>query len=125
MSDNTLVKRNILFLVGCIGARSLITYVAKRVCDDPVLREKYLPMLGMVALIPAIGFTYIFLTDSRQTGPEVFGGKIWWNNFRPIHAALYAIFALFAIKKHPYAWVALAADVGLGLSAFAYNRMGQ
>jgi hypothetical protein len=64
-------KRFLLFLIGCIGARTLLAYTAKN------LKTEYLPYLGYLTLLPAIGFMYIYMTNSRQTGSEVFGDKIW------------------------------------------------
>jgi len=109
---NTIQKRFLLFLIGCIGTRSLFVYIAK---TAPL---NYLPYLGYLALLPAIGFIYIYLTGSRQTGAEVFGGKIWWNNLRPIHAILYSLFAYNAINKNPNSWVYLLVDVIIGLFSF-------
>lgn len=109
---NNIQKRFLLFLIGCIGTRSLLVYVAKTI---PI---HYLPFLGYLALIPAIGFTYIFLTGTRQTGAEVFGDKIWWNNLRPLHALLYGLFAYNAILKHRFAWKFLFIDVAIGLVGF-------
>lgn len=109
--DN-LKKRILLFLIGCVGVRLLIAYLAK------IININYLPVMGYIAMLPAIGFAYIFLTGSRKTGAEVFGGKIWWNNLRPIHAILYALFAYNAINKNPNSWKILLADVILGLIAF-------
>jgi len=109
--DN-LKKRILLFLIGCVGVRLLIAYLAK------IININYLPLMGYLAILPAVGFTYIFLTGSRKTGAEVFGGKIWWNNLRPIHAILYALFAYNAINKNPNSWKILLADVILGLIAF-------
>jgi hypothetical protein len=43
---------------------------------DKINHIKYLPYLGYLALLPAIGFAYIYITKSRQTGLEVFGEKI-------------------------------------------------
>lgn len=111
---NNIQKRFLLFLVGCIGVRSLFVIVAK---NSPV---NYLKYLGFLALLPAIGFVYIFLTGGRQTGAEVFGEKIWWNNLRPIHAILYFLFAYNAIMGNTGAWVYLLIDVILGLSAFLH-----
>jgi hypothetical protein len=107
-----LKKRMALFLVGCIGTRSLFVYIAKNI------DLAYLPYLGYVAMIIAFGFTYIYLTDSRKTGAEVFGDKIWWNNLRPIHALLYGLFAYSAINKQNTAWIYLLVDVILGLVSF-------
>lgn len=107
-------KRLLLFLFFCIGTRTLFVIMAK------YISKKYLPLMGYVAIIIALGFSIIFLTGSRQTGPEVFGDKIWWNKLRPIHAMLYFIFAYLAITKNDYAWVPLLIDVTIGLSAFLY-----
>jgi hypothetical protein len=108
---NNLQKRFLLFLVGCIGSRSVLVYVAKNVS------VKY---LGYLALLPAIGFIYLFLTGTRKTGTEVFGDKIWWNDLRPVHSLLYFLFAYNAIYGNSYAWKFLLADVILGLVSFLY-----
>jgi len=109
---NDIQKRILLFLIGCIGVRSLFVIIAKNISS------KYLPILGYLALLPAIGFTYIFITGSRQTGAEVFGKKIWWNKLRPIHALLYGLFAYNAITGNKGAWVYLLIDVVIGLLSF-------
>lgn len=109
---NTIQRRFLLFLIGCIGIRTLFVYVAK------MAQPKILQLLGYLALLPALGFFYIFLTGSRKTGEEVFGDKIWWNSLRPIHGTLYALFAYFAIVKNNQAWKFLAVDVSIGLVAF-------
>jgi hypothetical protein len=111
---NDIQKRFLLFLVGCIGIRTLFVIAAK---NSPVIYLKY---MGYLALLPAIGFVYIFFTGSRQTGAEVFGGKIWWNDLRPIHALLYFLFAYNAIMGNAGAWVYLLIDVLFGLSAFVH-----
>jgi hypothetical protein len=107
-----LQKRLLLFLLGCIPTRLLFVYIAKRV---PLV---YLPYLGYLALLPAIGFVYLFLTGKRTSGPETFGEKIWWNNLRPVHALLYFAFAVQAIRKVRSAWTFLLADVVIGLASF-------
>ena len=109
---NELKKRFLLFLIGCMGTRTLLVYIAKNINID------YLPILGYMALIPALGFTYIYITGSRQTGAEVFGEKIWWNNMRPIHSLIYFIFAYNAIQGNKQSWVYLMADVTIGLVAW-------
>lgn len=109
---NDIQKRFLMFLIGCIGARSLFVYIAR------TAPSSYLPYLGWTAMLPAIGFTYIYLTNSRQTGAEVQGGKIWWNSLRPVHAILYALFAYNAINKNTTAWMYLLIDVVLGLISF-------
>lgn len=110
MSD--MIKRYLLFLIGCIGTRSLFVYIAAN------SSKTVLTYLGYLALLPAIGFFYIYATDARKTGPEVFGDKIWWNNLRPIHGLLYGLFAVAAITGQSYAWKFLLVDVLLGLISF-------
>ena len=117
---NTIQKRYLLFLIGCMGSRLFLVYIAKNITSTPL---KY---MGYAALVPAIGFIYIYLTGSRQTGAEVFGEKIWWNNLRPIHALLYLLFAYNAIKgnnKYNNAWIYLLVDVLLGLFSFLIHHL--
>jgi hypothetical protein len=109
--DN-LQKRFLLFLIGCIGSRSLLVVIAKNI------QTKYLKYMGYLALIISFGFMYLFLTGSRKTGVEVFGEKIWWNNLRPLHSILYFLFAYNAIKGNKNAWIYLLIDVVIGLISF-------
>jgi hypothetical protein len=114
--DNNL-KRILLFLFGCILTRSIFVYIAYKISTN------YLPYLGYVALLPAIGFMLIYLTGSRKTGPEVFGDKIWWNDLRPIHSILYFLFAYNAIRKNRNAYIFLLIDVIFGLTSFLWKRV--
>lgn len=109
---NTIQKRFLLFLFGCIGTRSLLVYLAK------TTNKTFLMFMGYLALLPAIGFFYIFFTGTRQTGVEVFGDKIWWNNLRPIHGTLYLLFAYNAIIGNLNAYLYLLVDVLFGLTSF-------
>ena len=109
---NTIQKRFLLFLIGCIGTRSLFVYLAKHA------NKSYLRYMGYLSILPAIGFFYLFLTGSRKTGTEVFGDKIWWNNLRPIHGGLYLLFAYNAINGNMDAWIYLFVDVIIGLASF-------
>jgi hypothetical protein len=110
---NNIQKRFLLFIFGCILIRSVLVIIAQKYTD-------YLPIMGSVALIPAIGFLYIYFTDSRKTGNEVFGDKIWWNDLRPIHGTLYLLFAFFALNSNPNSWIILLFDVMIGLTSFIY-----
>ena len=109
---NHLQQRILMFLIGCIGVRSLFVIIAK------YINTKYLKYLGYLALLPAIGFIYIYLTGTRKTGVEVFGEKIWWNNLRPIHSILYFLFAYNAIMGNKQSWIYLLVDVLIGLTSF-------
>ena len=76
---NTIQKRFILFLFGCIGTRLAFTAITA------YSSISFLKILGIIALIPVIGWFYIIFIGKRDTGLEVFGGKIWWKHLRPIH----------------------------------------
>ena len=105
-------KRFLAFLFACIPARLLIAWIAKKVSNN------YLPYLGLLALLPATGFLYIYLSGMRKTGGETFGQKIWWNNLRPIHAFMFYLFAYLAITKNKKAYLVLFTDAMLGLVSF-------
>lgn len=109
---NDLQKRFLMFLIGCIGTRSLFVVIAK------YINTTYLKYLGYLALLPAIGFMYIYLSGSRKTGAEVFGEKIWWNDVRPVHSILYFLFAYNAILGNKESWIYLLVDVLIGLISF-------
>jgi hypothetical protein len=113
---NDLQKIFLMFLIGCIGLRSIFVIIAK------YINIKYLKYLGYIALLPAIGFIYIYLTGSRKTGAEVFGKKIWWNNLRPIHSILYFLFAYNAIIGNKESWIYLLVDVLIGLISFLLHH---
>jgi hypothetical protein len=109
---NNIQKRFLLFLFGCIPTRLALVYLAKNISIN------YLPILGYITLIIGISFAYLFLSGTRQTGVEVFGDKIWWNNLRPIHATFYLIFSYYAINKMREGWIYLLVDVIFGLFSF-------
>lgn len=109
---DTIKKRFLLFLIGCIGTRLLLVYIAKNISVNMLI------YMGYLLLLPAFGFFYIYLTGIRQTGVEVFGDKIWWNNLRPIHGLLYLLFSYNAINGNKNAWVYLFIDVLFGLTSF-------
>lgn len=108
--------RALLFLVGCIGTRAAAAYVA-------YAHPRYLGVMAPIAAVIAIGFAVIYIGGLRTTGPEVFGERIWWNDLRPVHAALYALFAYYAARGSPHAWKLLAADAALGLGAWTVTRL--
>lgn len=112
--------RNLTFLFGCIGTRLLLAYLA-------FAFPQILPVMGVFALAIAVGFTLIYLNGWRKTGPEVMGGKIWWNALRPIHAFNYFLFAVLALSGSKmlaaHAWKVLLFDALLGLLAFIWVRL--
>ena len=111
MGDN--YQKYFLFLVICIGLRSLAVYLAK------VFDNKKLKMLGFLYLAFAIGILSIYFLKLRNFGAEAVGQKIWWNNYRPLFGLIWLSFAILAIVgKKDIAWKVLFLDVILGLGLF-------
>jgi hypothetical protein len=98
----------------CLGVRTLIAWLAWR------WKDTHLSAMGFVALIPALGFLYLYLSDGRQTGFEVQSDDkiVWWSNWRPVHGLLWGLFAVTAIGHWTGAWMFLALDAGLGSLIF-------
>ena len=109
-------KRMALFLIGCMGTRLALVWLAYAF---PTL----LPFMGALAILPAVGFFVIYFGGLRKTGAEVFGDRIWWNDLRPVHGLLYTLFAVMALSRHPRAWVVLLVDVAIGFTAFVAHHL--
>lgn len=105
-------KRVWFFLIGCLGARTALTVVASQINTD------YLWILGVLAVLFVLAWIRIIFFVPRTTGPEVFGGRIWWQKHRILHATLYAIFATLAFAGERTAWVPLAFDTTLAFLFF-------
>ena len=102
-----------VFVVGCLGVRTAITWLAKTAGPDK------LKTMGRIALIPAVGFMVIYVGKLRRTGAEVAGEAIWWDRLRPLHALLWGGFAALALRGHRGAWKLLALDTLIGAGAWA------
>lgn len=104
-----------LFLVGCIPARLFIVFLTF------IFRNNYSLMnwFAYFALIPVFGFLFFYFTGTRTVGIETGGKKIWWNNWRPIHAFLFFMFSFTIIfyKKYSFAWMWLFLDWLIGMLA--------
>jgi hypothetical protein len=109
-------KRAFLFIFGCIGSRLLITYISSI--------PAYTKIIGLLALIPAIGFIIIYIFGLRKTGAETLGAPIWWNNLRPIHALSLIIFSIMALQDYtsPNAWIVLLIDTLFGATAWGLHH---
>lgn len=114
-----LALRMLMFFGGCITTRLILVYLAFTFAYN---KPQYLQWMGYIAILPALGFTIIYLGGYRKTGAEVFGERIWWNDLRPVHATLYAVFAYLAITKNKHAWKVLLMDVVIGLIAFLVHH---
>ena len=104
-------SRMLLFLFGCIPLRILMAYL------PTVLDKNNLFYYGLILLIPALGFLYLYFTNSRLEAPES-GGKTWWAELRIIHGLLYLAAAIYALQMNNLAFIPLTIDVVFGLSSF-------
>ncbi len=89
---NTIQKRFLLFLGGCIPVRLAM-----------VLLAKYIPLVYLPWM-------------------ETFGQPIWWRPFRIIHGLFYLIFSLLAIYKYANAYLVLLFDTLIGLGLFLWHH---
>ena len=98
-----------LFFFGCVIIRTLFVIISKKIDQNK------LPYLGLLALIPAIGFTYSYIRDNKV---GAFGGRAWWHNLRIIHSLTYLLFAIYALQKKKFSYMVLAFDLLFGILAF-------
>ena len=71
---NDIQKRFVLFLLLCIPTRLFFVYYAKNT------NTQLLKKIGYIALLPAIGFMYIYLTGSRKIGAETLKDSLWQDS---------------------------------------------
>ena len=113
---NTIQKRFLLFLGGCIPARFRLAFLAK---NTPI---KYLHFIGYIGLLISLGFFYLYFSNTRNTGAETFGNPIWWKKFRIVHAFFYLMFAIYAIQKYANAYMFIVYDTVFGLGLFLWHH---
>lgn len=115
-----LQKRFLLFLLGCIPSRLLISYLAFISNKNQILKI----ILSLFLLSISISFILIYIFKLRDTGLETMGNKIWWNSLRPLHGLLYGLsgliilFNLFNKKSNIYSSLILLLDTLIGLISF-------
>ena len=113
---NTIQKRFLLFLGGCIPARFGLALLAK---NTPI---KYLHFIGYIGLLISLGFFYLYFSNTRNIGAESFGNPIWWKKFRIVHAFFYLMFAIYAIQKYANAYMFIVYDTVFGLGLFLWHH---
>ena len=111
--------RFVLFYVVCLGTRASLAALTKQASAE-ALKQRFAPLFALLAI--AFGTIYAF--GLRKRGFETFDNKdVWWNDLRPVHAGLYAIAAVYAIRGDArYAYVPLAIDVALAFVATTHHR---
>jgi hypothetical protein len=110
--------RRLLFLTLCFPTRCALVFACLR------LQGWHVTLLAIACTAIAIGFAVVYARGLRPTGFEA-GGRVWWVSLRPVHAATYAVAAMFLFARlgRPAA-AALAVDAAIGLGAFARQHWG-
>lgn len=120
---NTIHLRFIYFLLGCVPSRLLLVWVGKNHSNTTTERT----LLALFTFSIGFSFLFLFLSGYRSTGPEVFGGEIWWKSLRIVHALLYLTYAymvyydtsfLWSKGDRTNAWKLLLCDTLFGLGSF-------
>ena len=104
-----------LFIFGCFPARLFLAFLAYRVTK---LNIDLLPIMGVFGLLIGFGFTYNIIYPRKR---GAFGQKVWWQNYRFIHSALFLVFGILALQKNENAYKLLFLDVVLG-AIFVVNK---
>ncbi len=112
------MKRMLVFIFGCIGIRSLITYMTFVYRSDPLIKYVSIP-----TSIIGLAFVTIYVMGWRKTGAETGGEAIWWNSLRPVHGVLWLSASVLALWKPDWVYVVLGIDTLVGLTATLYYRL--
>ena len=102
-----------LFII-CIAVRLLLALLAK----------EYPMLIAPIAAVISIGFFTVYFGGIRRECPESGDktGPCWWNDVRPIHGLIYAIFVIMALMKNKDAWYHLLLDVIIGITVFGIHQ---
>lgn len=114
-------KRFLVFLIGCMGSRFLLTYIVK------IINIDYLKYISFITGIIGLSFIYIYFFGSDLADKQlswVGEQKIWWNDLRIIHGSLYLLFSYMAFNQNKDAWLILLIDTLIGLVSWTkYHKL--
>jgi len=77
---------------------------------------KIIKIIGFFLASIALSFFSKWLFSTATLGG--FGGKVYWNDFRPVHGVLYGLAAYLCFFEEDKAYIPLAVDVLIGLLVF-------
>lgn len=122
MCDESVVanrRRARLFWLACIPVRA--SFAAAALLIPLYMTPRLLILVGAAAALAAIGFWSNVIRAARgeHTGCGIFGGRVWWERVRVVHAALWTIASTAAFAQAPWAGWVLVADVSVGALAGA------
>ena len=109
------MNKKIIFLIGCIGTRLLLSIYSKY--------SKYSKILNLITFIIGLSFIILYIFDLRKTGFEATNNIIWWNEMRPIHGSLYLLFSTYYLKNNNKSWLFLLTDTFIGLIVYILKNI--
>ena len=99
----------------CIAFRIALLVLAYRLKGaSPAHREA----AAAAAAAVGVGFLAVWGRRMRAFESTARGGRVWWDDLRPLHGALYLLFAVLAYRGVEHAWAVLALDVAIGIAAW-------
>lgn len=114
--------RTAAFLLGCIGTRVGLAALLAFGCEGGGDGWCPSPLAGVLLGSIALGFALIYAFGLRDRGFEA-GGEIWWDAWRPLHAAMYAAAAgLVWCGRGRWAGGVVLLDAAIGLLIFVHHR---
>jgi hypothetical protein len=115
-TEQAIHHRPMLFSFWCVGIRMLVVLLAAS------LGNSVLQAMGGLFLVLGLAFAVRYVRfDPTKGNIGQFGGPIWWNNMRLLHALTYLLFGVMAIRGSKTAWIVLLVDVLLSI-AVVYRR---
>ena len=123
-----LITRRLLFLGLCIPMRTFIAVLPQfnnkltKLFRSAKYVKVFYTLMSIVLLCIAMGFLYLYFTNSRLEAPES-GGKTWWHNLRFIHGLLYLYSGVMLLMGNKtQSSIALGVDVVIGLVAHVLHH---
>jgi hypothetical protein len=83
-------SRDVLFFTACVPARFLAYRLAR---DASINDRENVKVFGRVAAGAASLYWAIMSELPLKNETGFFGGPVWWDSARPIHAGLYSYYA--------------------------------
>ena len=101
------------FLVGCLGTRLLLAYLASQ--------SAWRSFIAVITATVSLCFAVLWTFSLRMQAPEG-GGHTWWAQLRIVHALLYGLAAVLAARGTDEGYKPLLLDVAIGAAAWVVHR---
>jgi hypothetical protein len=116
------VRRRLLFWAACIPTRLLIGVVATTL-TFLLPQNKFIQIpLGLTAL--AVAASWIYQIYNRKPR-GVFGGIVWWNQYRYLHFLTWGIAGILALLSVRGSGTPLLIDAIIGISVGLLHYYGR